>query len=183
MAEPADKPTKMRGILLPSKILDYLSKEDVEEKIEALLQKDKEKRSHYKEDFEKMMASSLPKEEKARLMKEMINESLAGNASIEREQRITALALKEDYAKLKKNEDGAFYALLAGDLPEYERYISKAADVADLVDMGLEYLEMIPEFLASFKVKNVQILSEEEAKQRDPSKIVRLKSSDSLFGA
>ena len=34
--------TKLRGILLPSKILDYLSQEDVDKKIEALLEKDQE---------------------------------------------------------------------------------------------------------------------------------------------
>jgi hypothetical protein len=129
------------------------------------------------------MASSLPEEEKARLMKEMINESLAGKDAIEREQRMVALALKEDYAELKKNEDGAFYALLAGDLPEYEKCVSKASEVADLVDMGLEYLEIIPEFLSSFKVKNVQFLSEEEAQQKNSANVVRLKSLDSLFGA
>jgi uncharacterized protein with von Willebrand factor type A (vWA) domain len=175
-------PTKMRGILIPSKILDYLSQEDVEEKIEALLLKDQEERAHYKEDFHNMMSSSLPKEEKARLLQEMINESLMGTASIEREQRLAALKLREDYAELKKNENRAFHALLAGDRAKYERCISKAAEIADLVDMGLEYLENLPEFLSSFKVKKVSILSEEEAKQRDPSTIMRLKSIDSLFG-
>ncbi|MDR1377809.1 MAG: hypothetical protein LBJ36_01995 [Synergistaceae bacterium] len=174
--------TMMRGILLPSKILDYLSQEDVNKKIESLLQKDKEDIKRRRDDFENMLESSLPEEEKARLMKDMINESFGGRASLEREQRLVALKLREDYAELKKNENRAFHALLAGNIPKYERCISKAADFSDLVDMGLEYLENLPEFLSSFKVKDVRFLSEEEAKQRDSSKVIHLKSIDSLFG-
>jgi hypothetical protein len=175
--------TKMRGILLPSKILDFLSQEDVDKKIEALLQKDRDDIKRRKEDYENMMESSLPDEEKERLMKDMINESLVGRAALEREQRMTAIKLRADYEELKKNENRAFYALLAGNIPKYERCIVKAADIADLVDMGLECLENLPRLLSSFKVKNVRFLSEEEAKQEDSAQTIHLKSIDSLFGA
>jgi hypothetical protein len=174
--------TMRRGILLPSKILDFLSQEDVDKKIEALLQNDRDDIKRRKEDFENMLGSSLPNEEKERLMKEIINENVAGRAAVEREQRVTALKLRADYEELKKNENRAFHALLAGNISKYERCIVKAADIADLVDMGLECLENLPKLLASFKVDNVRLLSEEEAKQRDPSKIIHLKGIDSLFG-
>ena len=179
--------TKLRGILLPSKILDYLSQEDVEKKIEALLEKDQEEAARSKEELKNALESSLPGEEKERLIQQMFNESLTGKASIERQQRMAALTLRRDYAELKKNENRAFRALLAGDFGKYERCITKASDVADLVDMGLEYIENLPEFFSAFKVTKVSILSEEEAKQKelskDLSKVMRVKSLDSFFGA
>jgi hypothetical protein len=76
---------------------------------------------------------------------------------------------------------------LAGDFGKYERCVAKAADVADLVDMGLEYIENLPEFFSAFKVTKVSILSEEEAKQKelskDLSKVMRVKNLDTFFGA
>ncbi|MDR3265326.1 MAG: hypothetical protein LBT15_04870, partial [Synergistaceae bacterium] len=83
--------TMMRGILTRSEILDYLTKEDVEEKIEALLKKDSEQRTECMEEFENVVESPLPKEEKERLMLEIMKDRISGQGTIEKEQRMAAL--------------------------------------------------------------------------------------------
>ncbi|MDR1133508.1 MAG: hypothetical protein LBL05_05055, partial [Synergistaceae bacterium] len=126
--------TKRRGMLMPSKILDYLNHDDVEKKIGALLGQDAEKRARRREEFEEVANSSLPNEEKERRMQEIVNESLVGPAAIEKEQRMAALKLREDYEEFKRYEKKAFSALLQCDIPKYERCVMKAADLADFVD-------------------------------------------------
>jgi hypothetical protein len=167
--------------LTHSEILDYLSKEDVEKKIEALLVKDTEQREQRREAFNEMIESSIPDEEKERVIQDMVNESFSGSAAIEREQRLTALQIREDYADLKKNENRAFNAILAGNLAKYDRCIAKAVKAADMVDMGLEFLENAADFFSQFKVTKVKFVSEEEAKQRLNTKTLRLDNIDQLL--
>ena len=173
--------TKLRGMLMPSKILDFLSQDNVEKKIEALLEQDSEKRARRREEFDEVVNSSLPAEEKERRMQEIVNESLVGPDAIEKEQRMAALKLRDDYADLKRYEKKAFSALLQGDIDKYERCIKKMADLADFVDMGIEFIENAPEFFSSFKVTKVRILSDEEDPETIASNVIRLKSIDNLI--
>jgi hypothetical protein len=168
-------------MLMPSKILDYISQDDVDKKIEALLDQDAEKRERRREEFEEVINSSLPKEEKERRMQDIVNESLVGPAAIEKEQRIAALQLRKDYTELMRYEKKAFSALLQGDIDKYERCIMKMADLADFVDMGIEFIENAPDFFSSFKVTGVRILDKDEDVSQMASKVIRLKSIDNLI--
>jgi hypothetical protein len=172
---------KMRGILTPSKILDYLDGEDIEKKISALLEKETAGTERRKEEFYEVMNSSLSKEEKEDAVKALVNEKLTDSDNIEREQRLAALRIRKDYAELKKNEDRAFKAILAGKFLKYDRYIEEAAKIADLVDMGLEYLENAREFFEGLEVTKVRLVSEEEAKEHLRAGAVRHVSSMERF--
>jgi hypothetical protein len=153
----------LKGILTRSEILDYLTKEDLDKKIEALMEKDSQRQAERAEEFEKAIASSLPDEEKERLITEIVNDSISGREAVEKEQRMVALQIRKDYANFKKHEDDAFKAIVAGNFPKYERALMKAVEAGNLVDMGLEYIENAHRFFSNFKVKKVRLLSPEES--------------------
>ena len=92
--------TMLRGILTGSEILDYITKEDVEKKIEALIEKNAQYWAGRAEEFEKTLTSDLPEEEKERLMLEMLNDRISGREAVEKEQRATALRVRKDYAHI-----------------------------------------------------------------------------------
>jgi hypothetical protein len=154
----AKEETMLRGILASSEILDYLTKEDVEKKIEALMERESQRRAERAEEFEKTLNSSLSNEEKEQLMLETVNERISGQEAIERDQRMAALQIRHDYADFKKHEDDAFKALVAGNFSKYERAILKAVEAGNLVDMGLEYIENAHRFFSNFKVTKVSLL-------------------------
>ena len=166
-----------------SEILDYLSQEDVEQKIETLLAKDRERREERLQEFEEVMHSSLPPEEKEQRMKNIMNARISGQETVEKEQRLAALQVRSDYAKLKKFENEAFNALVAGNRAKYDRAINQAATIADQVDMGLEFIENAPKFFDNFRVTKVRLLSKEEAAEheRQNPDVIRLKNVSSLF--
>ena len=167
----------LRGILMPSEILDYITREDVDKKIEALLEKDKEQRKKRIQELEDVAASPLSNEEKETLIQDIINERISGQAAIEQEQRKVALQIRRDYSQFKKHESDAFNAIVKGNIVKYDRSMIKAAEAADLVDMGLEYLENVDKFFQSFNVTKVRILSEEEAEERrrlHPEKVLNI---------
>jgi hypothetical protein len=117
-------------------------------------------------------------------MLEIIKERMSGQATIEKEQRMTALRVRQDYANFKKHEKEAFKAIVSGNFPKYNRAIVKAVDASNLVDMGLEFIENAPQFFSGFKVTKVSILSKEEAQEKEKSssrKVLRLDDMDSLF--
>jgi hypothetical protein len=155
----------LRGILTGSEILDYITKEDVEKKIEALLEKDSQRWAERSEEFEKTMESSLPEDEKERLMLEMLNDRISGREAIAKEQRMAALRLRQDYADFKKYQDDAFRAIVAGNFPKYDLEIMKAAEAGNFVDMGLEYIENAHRFFSNFKVTKMSVISPEEAEK------------------
>jgi hypothetical protein len=172
----------LRGILTNSAILDYITKEDVEKKIEALMEKDSQRWAKRAEEFEETINSSLPNEEKERLMIEMVNDRISGRQAIEKEQRMAALRVREDYADFKKHENDAFKAIVAGNFPKYGRSLMKAVEAGNLVDMGLEFIENAHRFFSNFKVTKVKLLSPEEAEALSASKkVVHLDSVDDLF--
>ena len=171
MAEPE---TMLRGILTGSEILDYLTKEDVEKKIEALMKKDDQRWAQRSAEFEETISSSLPEEEKERRMIEMVNDNISGREAVEKEQRRAALRLRQDYADFKKHENDAFKAIVAGNIPKYERALSKAVEAGNYVDMGLEFIENAHRFFSNFKVTKMRIVSPEEA-----AKIKAQRQSDS----
>jgi uncharacterized membrane protein YheB (UPF0754 family) len=173
--------TKMRGILTPSAILDYLTKEDIEEKIEGLLEKDFQIREKRKKELHDMLESSMSREEKAEVIKDMVNESFSGKETVEQGQRLAALQIRQDYAEFKKQENRAFKALLAGKFSKYNHCIDKAAEAADSVDAGLEFLEFAPEFFSQLKVTNVKFLSKEEVEQKKKSKTLYLGNIEELL--
>jgi hypothetical protein len=182
MSDPEKKSkTISRGMLMPSKILDFLSQDNVDKKIEALLEQDAEKRTRRREEFNEAANSSLPKEEKERRMQDIVNEGLVGPDAVKKEQRMAALKLRDDYAEFRRYEKKAGSALLQGDMQKYERCVTKMADLADLVDMGIEFIENIPDFLSNFKVTKVRFLSDEEDPQTIASMVIRLKSIDNLI--
>jgi hypothetical protein len=150
-----------------SEILDFITKEDVEKKIEALMEKDNQYWAERAEEFEKTMTSSLPEEEKERLMLDMVNDRISGREAVEKEQRMAALRLRQDYVDFKKHEDDAFKAIVAGNYPHYDRSLMAAAKAGDLVDMGLEYIENAHRFFSNFKVTKMRILSPEETAARE----------------
>jgi hypothetical protein len=153
----------LRGILTSSEILDYLTKEDVEKKIEALVKRDTQRWAERTAEFEKTMASSIPDEEKERLVLKMVNDRISGQEAIEKEQRMAALRVRQDYADFKRHENDAFKAIVGGNFKKYERAIMKAVEAGNFVDMGLEYIEHAHKFFSSFKVTKMRILSPEEA--------------------
>jgi hypothetical protein len=153
----------LRGILTGSEILDYLSREDVDKKIEALIEKNTQHWAKRAEEFENTLNSDLPEEEKERLMTEMLNERISGREAVEKEQRTAALQVRKDYADFKKHENEAFEAIVAGNTRKYDRALMQAAEAGDLVDMGLEYIENAHRFFSNFKVTKMRVLSPEEA--------------------
>jgi hypothetical protein len=160
----------LRGILTSSEILDYLTKEDVEKKIEALMEKDAKRWAERAAEFEKTAASSISDKEKERLILEMVNERISGREAVEKEQRMAALQLRQDYADFKKHENAAFKAIVAGNFPKYERALMDAVEAGNLVDMGLEYIENAHRFFSNFKVTKMRLLSPEEAGALSPAK-------------
>jgi hypothetical protein len=158
----AQQGTMLRGILTGSEILDYITKEDVEKKITALLEKDAQRRTERMAEFEETVESSLPDEEKERLLTELINEHISGTQSVEKAQRVAALQVRQDYANFKKHENEAYAAILAGKFSKYDKALMKAVAAGNLVDMGLEYIENAHRFFSNFKVKKVSILSPEQ---------------------
>ncbi|MDR1621645.1 MAG: hypothetical protein LBS00_04650 [Synergistaceae bacterium] len=164
--------TMLRGILTNSEILDYLTKEDVDKKIEALMKRDAQRRAERAEEFEKTVTSSLPDEEKERLMMEIVNDRISGQEAVEKEQRMAALQIRKDYADFKKHENDALKAIVAGNFPKYERALMKAVEAGNLVDMGLEYIENAHRFFSNFKVTKMSILSPEEANRLSATKKV-----------
>jgi hypothetical protein len=153
----------LRGILTNSEILDYLTQEDVEKKIEALMEKNEQHWTERAEEFENTLNSTLPGEEKERLMLEMVNDRISGREAVEKAQRMGALQIRKDYADFKKHENEAFKAIVAGNFPKYERALMKAVEAGNLVDMGLEYIENAHRFFSNFKVTKMRLLSPEEA--------------------
>ena len=83
-------------------VLDYLSGEDVEKKIEALVAKDSVEFERRKEEFYGVMDLSLSKEEKEDAVKRLMNEKLSDPSRAEKEQRLAALQIRKDYAEFKK---------------------------------------------------------------------------------
>jgi hypothetical protein len=167
--------TILRGILTSSEILDYLSKEDVEKKIEALMERDVQHWTNRSEEFEKTITSALPNEEKERLMMEIVNDRISGREAVEKEQRMAALQIRKDYDDFKKHENDAFKAIVAGNFPKYERALMNAVEAGNLVDMGLEYIENAHRFFSNFKVTKMSLLSPEEARElAAKKKIVRI---------
>jgi hypothetical protein len=160
----------LRGILTSSEILDFLTKEDVEKKIEALLEKNAQHWADRAEEFEKTLTSTLPDGEKERLMMEMVNERISGREAVEKEQRMAALQIRKDYADFKKHENEAFNAMVAGNFNKYERAMMDAVEAANLVDMGLEYIENAHRFFSNFKVTKMRVLSPEEVSALKRSK-------------
>jgi hypothetical protein len=114
-------------------------------------------------EFEKTLASSIPGEEKERLMVEMLNDRISGREAVAKEQRMAALRVRQDYADFKKHENDAFRAIVAGNFQKYERTIMKAVEASNFVDMGLEYIENAHRFFSSFKVTKMNVISPEEA--------------------
>jgi hypothetical protein len=174
----------MRGILTHSPVLDYLDREDVEEKIESLLQKNSEQRQKLKEEFEATVEDdSLSKEEKESMMLKLLTESLTGKETVEMEQRLAALQIRQDYKDFRKNEDLAWKSLLRGNLRGYERAIREAVRSSYMVDQGLEYLDYVPKIHSSFKVTKASIVSKEEQERlkRRPNTITLEGSIDDLF--
>ena len=155
--------TMLRGILTGSEILDHLTREDVEKKIEALIEKNAQYWAERAEEFEKTLTSPLPDEEKERLMVALMNDRISGREAVEKEQRMAALRVRKDYADFKKHENDAFKAIVAGNFPKYERALMNAVDAGNFVDMGLEYIENAHRFFSNFKVKKMRLLSPEEA--------------------
>jgi hypothetical protein len=154
MAKPE---TMLRGILTSSEILDYLTKEDVEKKIGALMEKDAQYWAERSAEFDKTISSSLPGEEKERLMIDMMNERISGQKAVEKEQRMIALQIRRDYEEFKKHEEDAFKAVISGDFRKYDRSIVNAAKASDMVDMGLEFIENAHKFFSNFKVTKMKI--------------------------
>jgi hypothetical protein len=76
---------------------------------------------------------------------------------------MAALRIRKDYADFKKHENDAFKAIVAGNLPKYERAMMKAVEAGNLVDMGLEYIENAYRFFSNFKLTKMSLLSPEEA--------------------
>jgi hypothetical protein len=159
----AEAETMLRGILTGSEILDYLTKEDVEKKIEALIEKNSRYWEERAAEFEKTLASTLPDEEKERLVMEMVNERISGQEAVETGQRMAALQVRKDYADFKKHENDAFNAIIAGKFHKYESALMKAVEAGNFVDMGLEYIENAPQFLSNFKVTNMRLIPLEGA--------------------
>jgi hypothetical protein len=152
----------LRGILMGSEILDYLTREDVEKRVEALIEKNAQHWTERAEEFEETLNSTLPDEEKERLMMEIVNDRISGREAVEREQRMAALQIRKDYADFKRHEDDAFKAIIAGNFPKYERAMMNAVEAGNLVDMGLEFIENAHRFFSSFKVTKMRILPSEE---------------------
>jgi hypothetical protein len=161
----------LRGILTSSEILDYLMKEDVDQKIEELMKKESQDRADRAEEFEKTINSSCSDEEKERLLLGIVNERISGQEAVEKGQRIAALQVRHDYKNFKKHENDAFKAIVAGNFPKYERALIRAVEAGNLVDMGLEYIENAHRFFSNFKVTKVSILSPEEAKALSATEI------------
>ncbi|MDR1579922.1 MAG: hypothetical protein LBS35_06155 [Synergistaceae bacterium] len=179
----AKSETMLRGILTGSEILDYLTKEDVEKKIEALMEKDAQRWADRAEEFEKTVSSSLPDEEKERLMIDMVNERISGREAVETEQRMAALRLRQDYADFRKHENDAFNAIVSGNIPKYERALMKAVEAGNLVDMGLEYIENAQRFFSNFKVTKVKILSPEETRAEKAARLDDVTGKKQVDGA
>jgi hypothetical protein len=174
--------TMLRGILTSSEILDYLTKEDVEKKIEALMEKNAQNWAERAKEFEKTLNSDLPAEEKERLMMEIVNDRISGREAVEKEQRIAALQVREDYTNFKRHENDAFKAIVAGKFLKYEHALMKAVEAGNLVDMGLEYIENAHRFFSNFKVTKMTLLSPEEAKALSATKkAVRIDGIDDFF--
>jgi hypothetical protein len=172
----------LRGILTNSEILDYITKEDVEKKIEALMEKDAQRWEERAAEFENAAASSLPDEEKERLMMAIVNDRISGREAIEKEQRVAALQVRKDYAEFRKHENDAFKAIVAGNVPKYERALLKAVEAGNLVDMGLEFIENAHRFFSNFKVTKMKLLSPEEASELSATKkVVRIDGVDDFF--
>jgi hypothetical protein len=178
----AEAKTMLRGILTSSEILNYLTKEDVDKKIETLMERDAQRQRERSAELEKTLASSLPDEEKERLMLEMVNDRISGREAVEKGQRIAALQIRKDYADFKKHENDAYKAIVAANFPKYERALMKAVEAANQVDMGLEYIENAHRFFSSFKVTKMSILSPEEARALSAAKkAVRIDVGDDFF--
>jgi hypothetical protein len=160
----------LRGILTSSEILDYLTKEDVEKKIKALMDKNTRHWAERAEEFEKTLTSDLPREEKERLMIEIVNDRISGREAVEKEQRMAALQVRKDYADFKKHENDAFQAIIAGQFLQYEDALMNAVESGNMVDMGLEYIENAHRFFSNFKVTKMTLLSPEEAEAMSATK-------------
>jgi hypothetical protein len=147
------------------------------------MEKDSQYWAERSAEFKETITSSLPGEEKERRMMEMVNDRISGREAVEKEQRMAALRVRQDYADFRRHEDDAFKALVAGDFRKYERALMKAVEAGNLVDMGLEYIENARRFFSNFKVTKMKmnILSPEEASALSATKkVIRIDGVDGL---